>query len=47
VGARHAGDTFTELLDLVRGLRDNERPAARKGLTEAELAVFDLLQKET
>jgi type I restriction enzyme R subunit len=40
-------DTFANLLDFVRRLDDEEQRAARENLTQAELAVFDLLRKET
>ena len=37
--------TFEELLDLVQGLDQEESRAAREGLDEESLAIFDLLQK--
>ena len=37
--------TFEELLDLVRGLDQEESRAAREGLDEESLAIFDLLRK--
>ena len=37
--------TFEELLDLVQGLDQEESRAAREGLDEESLAVFDLLRK--
>ena len=37
--------TFEELLDLVQGLNQEESRAAREGLDEESLAIFDLLQK--
>ncbi len=37
--------TFEELLDLVQELDQEERRAAREGLDEESLAIFDLLQK--
>ncbi|UHD18317.1 type I restriction endonuclease subunit R [Thiocapsa bogorovii] len=40
-------DTFTELTDLIEGLDAEQRRAAEEGLSEDELALFDLLQKET
>ncbi|MBL8696791.1 MAG: type I restriction endonuclease subunit R, partial [Alphaproteobacteria bacterium] len=38
--------TFAALLDLVRGLDAEERRAVAEGLTEEELALFDLLQRD-
>ncbi|WP_245969411.1 type I restriction enzyme endonuclease domain-containing protein [Thiocapsa rosea] len=40
-------DTFAALTDLVGGLDAEQRRAAEEGLSEDELALFDLLQKET
>ena len=37
--------TFEELLDLVQDLDQEESRAAREGLNEESLAIFDLLQK--
>ena len=39
-------DTFAKLVDLVKALDAEQRRAAEEGLTEEELALFDLLQKE-
>jgi type I restriction enzyme R subunit len=38
-------ETFARLTDLMRGLDEEQRRAAKEGLTEQELALFDLLQK--
>ena len=38
--------TFAQLLALVVGLDDEQRRAAREGLSEAELAVFDPLENK-
>ena len=40
-------ETFARLLALVVGMDDEQRRAAREGLSEAELAVFDLLEKKS
>lgn len=40
-------ETFAELTDLLAGLDAEQRRAAEEGLSEDELALFDLLQKET
>jgi type I restriction enzyme R subunit len=40
-------DTFARLVDLVNSLDAEQRRAAEEGLTEPELALFDLLQKDT
>lgn len=39
-------DTFRRLLDLVDSLDQEQKRATREGLTEDELALFDLLQKD-
>jgi type I restriction enzyme R subunit len=39
-------DTFAKLVDLVKTLDAEQRRAAEEGLSEDELALFDLLQKE-
>ena len=39
-------DTFRQLIDLVQSLDEEQKRAAREGLAEDELAIFDLLQKE-
>jgi type I site-specific deoxyribonuclease, HsdR family len=39
-------ETFRQLLELVKSLDEEEKRAAREGLSEDELALFDLLQKE-
>ena len=39
-------ETFGRLMDLVNSLDDELKRAAREGLREDELAIFDLLQKE-
>jgi type I restriction enzyme R subunit len=38
-------DTFTKLIDLANSLDDEQRRAIELGLTEDQLALFDLLQK--
>lgn len=37
---------FEDLIDFVQKMKDEEMPAAREGMTEAELEIFDLLKKE-
>lgn len=37
---------FNDLMDFVEAMRDEEMRAAREGLSEAELEIFDLLKKE-
>ncbi len=39
-------ETFGRLVDLAKGLDDEQRRAAQEGLTEDELALFDLLNKD-
>ena len=39
-------ETFAKLVALSQGMDDEQRRAAREGLTEGELAVFDLLEKK-
>jgi type I restriction enzyme R subunit len=39
-------DTFARLVDFANGLSVEQRRAAEEGLTEDELAVFDLLKKD-
>lgn len=39
-------DTFRQLVELVKSLDEEEKRATREGLTEDELALFDLLQKD-
>jgi type I restriction enzyme, R subunit len=39
-------ETFRRLIELVNSLDDEQKRAAREGLREDELALFDLLQKE-
>ncbi len=39
-------ETFARLMDLARSLDDEQRRAAEEGLSEEELALFDLLQNE-
>jgi len=38
-------ETFARLMDLMRGLDEEQRRAAAEGLTEQALALFDLFQK--
>lgn len=40
-------ETFAKLMDLAGGLDDEQRRAVELGLTEAQLALFDLLGKES
>lgn len=37
---------FDDLMDFVQQMKDEEKRAAREGLSEAELELFDLLKKE-
>ena len=39
-------ETFAKLMALSQGMDDEQRRAAREGLTEGELAPFDLLKKK-
>jgi len=39
-------EIFRQLVELVTSLDEEEKRAAREGLTEPELALFDLLQKD-
>jgi type I restriction enzyme R subunit len=39
-------DTFAQLADLLANLNQEQRRAAEEGLTEDELAIFDLLKKD-
>lgn len=39
-------ETFAKLVDLMKGLDAEQRRAAEEGLSEDELAIFDLLKKE-
>jgi type I restriction enzyme R subunit len=39
-------EVFRQLVDLVKSLDEEQKRATREGLTEEELALFDLLQKE-
>jgi type I restriction enzyme R subunit len=39
-------ETFRQLVELVNSLDEEEKRATREGLTEDELALFDLLQKD-
>lgn len=39
--------TFAALVELVESLDDEQQRAAREGLTDEELAIFDLLQRES
>lgn len=38
--------TFEELMEFIRSLSEEEQRAAKEGLTEEELAVYDLLKRE-
>jgi type I restriction enzyme R subunit len=44
-GARNIEEIFAELLDIARELKDEERRHMQEGLSEEELAIFDLLLK--
>ncbi len=39
-------ETFARLVDLVKGLDAEQRRAAEEGLSESELALFDLFRKD-
>lgn len=39
-------ETFAKLVDLMKGMDAEQQRAAKEGLSEEELAVFDLLQKD-
>ncbi|MHC1745177.1 MAG: type I restriction endonuclease subunit R [Syntrophobacteraceae bacterium] len=39
-------ETFSRVLDIVNGMDAEQRRAAEEGLTEEELALFDLLQRD-
>jgi type I restriction enzyme R subunit len=39
-------DTFSRLIELVNSLDEEQKRATKEGLTEDELALFDLLQKD-
>jgi len=39
-------ETFAQLLDLARSLSEEQRRATEEGLTEEELALFDLLKRD-
>lgn len=39
-------ETFARLVDLVKGLDEEQRRAAEEGLSDDELALFDLLKKD-
>ena len=39
-------DTFAQLLDLANGLDAEQRRAVEEGLSEAQLALFDLVQRD-
>jgi type I restriction enzyme, R subunit len=39
-------ETFSRLIELVNSLDEEQKRAAREGLSEDELALFDLLQKD-
>lgn len=40
-------ETFAKLVELARSLDEEQRRAAEEGLTEDELALFDLLKKDS
>lgn len=40
-------ETFAKLMALSKGMDDEQRRAVREGLSESELAIFDLMQKTT
>ena len=45
-GAHDIDQFFDELMDLAKSLTEEEQRAVKEGLTEEELAIFDLLQKD-
>lgn len=45
-GAHDVDQLFDELMDLAKSLSEEEQRAVKEGLTEEELAIFDLLQKD-
>jgi type I restriction enzyme R subunit len=45
-GARNLDDFYTELVDIVGALSEEQARAVAEGLNEEELAIFDLLKKE-
>lgn len=45
-GARNLDDFFTELIELANSLTEEESRGVKEGMTEEELAIFDLLKKD-
>ena len=45
-GARNLDDFFTELVELANSLTEEQSRAVQEGMTEEELAIFDLLKKD-
>lgn len=46
-GAHDIDQVFDDLVDLAKSLNEEEQRAVKEGLTEEELAIFDLLLKES
>jgi type I restriction enzyme R subunit len=44
-GSATVEQLFQQLMDFIRSMSDEEKRAAREGLNEEELAIFDLLTK--
>jgi len=44
-GSATVEELFQQLMDFIRSMSDEEKRAAREGLNEEELAIFDLLTK--
>ena len=44
-GSATVEQLFDQLMDFIRSMSDEEQRAAREGLDEEELAIFDLLTK--
>ena len=46
-GSKNIEEFFTELVDFAQGLKEEEKRGIAEGLSEEELAIFDLLTKPT
>lgn len=46
-GAKNIEEFFEELMNFAQGLNEEEKRSARENLSEEELAIFDLLYKES
>lgn len=46
-GSKNIEEFFTELMDFAQGLQEEEKRGIAEGLSEEELAIFDLLTKPT